>query len=332
MTNPTTPVVSIIMPMYNAERYVVAALRSVLQERNILLEVIVINDRSTDASLKEVHKVNDKRVRVLNNNGKGIADALNTGLQAARGRIITRCDADDLYPAKRIAQQAEWLVHHPNFGAVCGNYGAINSRGQQIILFDCGSIAEEVTSELQSGKTRTHFCTFAIRTEALREIGGFRQYFLTGEDVDLQLRLGDICRVWYLPDTYYHYRLHSTSVTHTKSSTEREFFDFVAREFQLQRRSQGVDDIQRGCPPPLPKKHDKAPLSAAQHIQNFLLGRAWQEYQQGQTLQALMTGLRSLLTLPTNVKIWRSLLALSLKSVSLGIVSSINQPVILDRK
>ncbi|MBI4781805.1 MAG: glycosyltransferase family 2 protein [Oscillatoriophycideae cyanobacterium NC_groundwater_1537_Pr4_S-0.65um_50_18] len=319
--------VSILMPLYNAEPFVAAALTSILQERSLPLEVIIINDGSTDDSLSRVRKIRDDRVRVVDNVGTGIAAALNAGLAIARGQIIARCDADDLYPHQRLSRQIDWLLHHPEYGAVCGGYAAIDPKGHPIIRLDCGGESEDITEELRQGTTRTHLCTFAIRAEVLRSLGGFRDYFCTGEDVDFQLRLGEIAQVWYIPEVQYHYRLHGSSITHTQSSAEREFFNAIAREFQKQRYTYGEDDIQRGCPPVPPKKNDK-PLTADLHIQSFLLSQAWREYHCGQLLKAVGTGVRSLLTKPSNWSIWRSLLALLLKTVggSGGLMGKVLRP------
>lgn len=308
-------IVSVIMPVYNAEQYIVTALTSILQEQSISLEVIVVNDGSTDGSLHRVQRLQDPRIRIINNQGKGIANAMNTGLEAAQGEYVVRCDADDLYPVHRIAQQIWWLDQHPEYGAVCGGYSAIDPKGLSLVQFDESAVAEEITQELCAGYARTHFCTYALRTAVVRSLGGFRPYFTTGEDIDLQLRLGEVCRIWYQPGVHYHYRLHKASITHTKSSVEREFFDVIAREFQVQRQTTGLDDLQRGVPPAPPCSSTCHPLSAAQHIQNFLLWRAWYEHQAGQKWQALTTGIRSALALPSNLAIWRSVLALAVKPV-----------------
>lgn len=324
--------VSVIMPMYNAERYVVSAVHSVLREKNIPIELIVVDDGSTDGSFGNLQRIEDNRLRLLRNPGKGIASALNAGLAAAKGQIITRCDADDCYPADRLKTQVEWLMQNPDFAAVCGGYSVIDPNGSLVINFRCGTDAEEITNELQNGITRTHLCTFAIRAEALRSLGGFRPYFTTAEDIDLQLRLGDRFKVAYLPCNNYHYRLHDTSITHTKSSAEREFFDVIAREFQKQRHQTGQDDLQRHCPPPLPQPTDKAPLTAALHIQGFLLSRAWQEFQRGQTRQAVITGLRAAFTQPNNWSVWKSLLVLGLKSIDPRRLFFLNGRVVLSRE
>ena len=305
--------VSVIVPLYNTERYVAAALASLLNDQQLPLEVIVVNDGSTDGSLERVKAITDSRLHVIDNPAKGIAAALNAGLAAAQGEFLVRCDADDLYPVGRIVQQVEWLKQNPDFGAVCGGYAAIDPKGAALVEFNDSTLAEEITPELCAGFARTHLCTYALRTEVARAIGGFRPYFTTGEDIDFQLRLGEACRVWYQPGIHYHYRLHRDSITHTYSTIEREFFDAIARHFQLQRQLSGLDDLERGMPPSLPKITSCRSLSAAQHIQKFLLWRAWYEHQAGQKWQAVTTGIRSALTMPSNLSTWRSVLALAVK-------------------
>ena len=103
MVLPKTQSVSVIVPLYNAERYVTAALSSVLSEQQVPLEVIVVNDGSTDSSLERVKAIADSRLRLIDSPTKGIAAALNAGLAAACGEFLVRCDADDLYPNGRPA-------------------------------------------------------------------------------------------------------------------------------------------------------------------------------------------------------------------------------------
>lgn len=312
--------VSVIVPMHNAEAYISDTLASILQERDVSLEVVVVNDGSTDASLDTVRAICDERIRVINGPCQGVAAALNAGLDIASGEIIVRCDADDLYPPQRLARQVDWLTKYPEFGAVCGSFSTIDVRGRLVARLDCGKDAEEITDELRNGITRTHFCTFAVRVEVLRAVGGVRQYFHTAEDIDLQLRIGELCKVWYVPDMQYHYRLHDTSLTHTQSNVEREFFESTAREFQLQRHTQGSDDLQRGCPPTPPQGSTKA-MKAAKHLQGMLIGSAWQQHRAGHKLQALVIGMRSATAQPSSMSAWRNLLALAVKPAGKDSVS-----------
>jgi glycosyltransferase involved in cell wall biosynthesis len=315
--------VSIIVPMYNAEAFISATLASILQEHDIALEVVVVNDGSTDASLERVLAVEDRRVRVIPGPCQGIAAALNAGIAQANGKIVMRCDADDFYPPHRISRQVEWLSKHLEFGAVCGSFATVDRKGRTIINFDrqedgLKEDSLEITQELLNGITRTHLCTFAVRVEVLRASGGCRQYFQTAEDIDLQLRLGEFCRVWYVPDIQYHYRLHDASITHTQSNVEREFFESMAREFQRQRLSQGYDSLQSGYPPIPPQRGAGSSVKAVDHMQDLLIGSAWQKHQAGYKPSALAIGIRSVIVQPSRIHAWRSLLALVVKPTGKG--------------
>ena len=306
------PRVTILMPLYNAERFVAQALRSLLQDQAVPLEVIVIDHQSSDRSVALVQAVGDPRLRLVTHQGGGIAEVLNTGLGLARAEFMARCDADDLYPPDRLATQIAWLEQHPEFAAVAGNYAAIDQQGRPLIRFQCGDQETDITEELRTGLTRTHLGTFLLRTAVVHQLGGFRSYFTTAEDIDLQLRLGDRYRVGYCPQVVYHYRIHPTSITHTRASNQRDFFDQVARRFQQQRQTQGEDDLQRGSPPPVPSPLTP-PYSAPHHSQDFLIGRAWQEVVQGRRHQALGTSLRAWWVYPQNLRVWPAIARLWLK-------------------
>ncbi|NJR65198.1 MAG: glycosyltransferase family 2 protein [Leptolyngbyaceae cyanobacterium CRU_2_3] len=307
------PLVSVVIPMYNAEAFISGTLDSILQEQTVDLEVIVVNDGSTDGSLNKVLAVQDHRIRVVDGPGKGISASLNTGLAAVQSDIVMRCDADDQYPVGRISAQVDWLSKHPDYGAVCGGFSTLNTNDRLITQFQPHNAPQEITHELQNGITSTHFCTFAVRTQVLRAIEGCRHYFKTAEDIDVQLRIGEMCRVYYLPEVFYQYRLHDASITHIQSNSEREFFSMIAVELQRQRRLQGSDDIQRGCPPALPQSSEKEAMKAGEHIQQLLIHRAWQEHQAGQKIQALSTAARSVMTQPMTITAWSNLLALCIK-------------------
>jgi glycosyltransferase involved in cell wall biosynthesis len=312
------PQVSVVITVRNAEKFISATLASILQERNVPLEIVLIDNGCTDGTINLVRAFNDDRVRVIKGPCKGIAHALNVAYAEARGEIIMRCDGDDIYPPQRIAQQVEWLAKHSEFGAVCGGFATIDVKGNPLADLGGEEDAQEITEELRDGITRTHIGTFAIRAEAVRAAGCSREYFDCFEDIDFQLRLGETCRVWFVPEIQYQYRLHHTSSIHSTSNTKREFYDFIALEFQKQRRTQGSDDLQRGCPPPVPEVGDKLVMKASEHIQGMLMGSAWAEHRAGRKQQALVKGVRSVIAQPVNLVAWRSLLALAFKPTGNG--------------
>lgn len=301
--------------MHNAEPYIVTTLASILLENNIPIEVVVINDKSTDRSLAQVLSIRDERIRIIDGPGAGISACLNAGLAAAQGDIIMRCDADDLYPAGRINEQVTWLDVNPEYAAVCGAFSSMDASGRMVTELATGETMQDITGELNAGKTRTSLCTYALRRSSLHIVGGFRPYFSTAEDIDFQLRLGEVAKVMYLPRSCYLYRIHDASITHTQGSDKRVFFDETSRQFQLQRKATGQDDLQRGCPPNPPDVQSDKPGAAAQQIQGMLIGAAWGEHAAGNKFKAVSFGCRALGQSPCDLGLWRSLVALIVKPV-----------------
>ncbi len=308
MTAPI-PRVSIVMPMRNAERFVEASVRSVLNQREADLELIVVDDGSTDRSAEIVRAIQDDRVRLIPGPQAGIASAVNAGLAACLGDVFIRCDSDDLLPAGHVAAQVAFLDEHAEFDAVCSAFQTVNPKGTLVSNLNTGNTAEEVTHELRGGETRTHFGTFGVRTALMRRLGGARDYFIGTEDIDLQLRIGTAGRVWYEPRIGYTYRLHHASSTHTQPSPQREFLTEQARVFARQRIETGSDDLERGTAPPPPLGHAKA-MDVEGQIQGMLVHRAWKEANAGHWRGSLRTGWLAMRAKPGSAHGWVTLLKL----------------------
>jgi glycosyltransferase involved in cell wall biosynthesis len=313
------PLISVIIPMRNAEPYVRAAVESVLAQAGVELEVIVVDDGSTDRSAEIVRGIGDARVRIIPGPQKGISASFNTGLAEAKGEFLARCDADDLYPPDRLAWQVEFLQGHADFGAVSGALTTMSHRGKVIVDHGthAAATAAEVTEELRRGRGRSHMCAYLFRTELLRTLGGCREFFVTAEDVDLQLRLAESTRIWHDPRPAYLYRLHDSSITHVQSSGERAFFEQCARQFQEQRQSRGTDDLALGWPPAMPPRAGRSnALSKWDQIQRLLLGQAWAAHAAGARGAALKLGLRAWVANPLSLGTLRSVMALAVKPSS----------------
>ncbi|MFT3789241.1 MAG: glycosyltransferase family A protein [Tepidisphaeraceae bacterium] len=309
------PVISVIIPMRNCEKYVEQTLRSMLAQTGVDLEIVVVNDGSTDKSADVVRALNDARIKLVKGPCQGIAAALNAGLAHATGELFCRCDADDFYePADRLAAQTAFLQNHPEFGAVCGRYTMVSPTGKLVDTKPENESPDEITVELQSGKGRTHLNTFMVRMSIVRQLNGFRPYFIGTEDNDFQLRLSDVARIWYEPASRYVYRLHSESITHTQPTAQRKFLEKMAREFQLQRQSGRQDDLDLGKPPALPDTYEtEKPHDLNNHLQDVLIGRAWKEHRAGRRGRAVWIGLNACLKRPMRLSAWRGLAALAIK-------------------
>jgi glycosyltransferase involved in cell wall biosynthesis len=307
------PLVSIIVPMRNAQDHIAETLRAILCDSQTPLEIIIVNDGSTDASLDRLAGFQDTRIRIFEGPNSGISACLNAGLAQVRGSIVMRCDADDIFAPSRIQEQVNWLAGNPEFDAVCGSFSTIDDKGARIVDMPCGSDAVEITNELVAGLIRTHLGTFAVRSSLVKKIGEFREYFETAEDIDFQFRLSGGGRIAYVPKLWYFYRIHPSSVTHTQKTARRVFFEKIASEFQHQRRISGSDDLERGVAAAPPATTSSEHFTANQHIQGMLLGRAWNAHKNGDRIEALSVGVRALKVNPASLGAWKSIVALLLK-------------------
>ena len=217
------PTVSVVMPVYNARRYLAEAVDSVLAQTLTDFELIAVDDGSTDDSLQVLreYEARDARVRVITRVNTGIVGALNDGLVAARGHFIARMDSDDLCLPERFEKQVAFLRAHPDHVLV----------GSQVLLIDpegaalCPKRDSEYTHERIDWAHLHHrwpmvHPSVMMRREAVAAVGGYRDKYQWLEDLDLFLRLAEIGKLAALPDVLLRYRLHTGSVCHTREADQ----------------------------------------------------------------------------------------------------------------
>lgn len=302
---------SILMPMKNAEKYVGDAIQSILFQTHRNFELIIVDDGSSDSSRDIIRSFADSRIKVVSGTCQGISEAFNLALSHATGEIVFRCDADDLYPVNRLKSQIDWLHNHPEYGSICGSFSSIDQNGKLVCNYDSGD-EEDITDELLAGMTRTHYCTYAVKREVLVGIGGCRPYFETAEDLDLQYRIAEKCKVYFAKEKQYLYRLHDSSTIHQQAHNKRKFFDHQAQLFLKQRLDRGDDDLQAGIakdPPDAIGSRNRCDV----HIQGNLLGLAWNQHASGLKSLAIKTGLKACLVNPSSPNCWKSFVMLLLK-------------------
>lgn len=320
--------VSVIMPMRNAAPYVRSAVVSVLAESVIPLELLVIDDGSVDGSAAIVTALADPRVRLLKGPQCGIAACLNVGLLHAKGNIVMRCDADDIYPTGRIARQVALLQSKPDAVAVCGGFQMMDEVGTTVMQTFTEAVhpnIQNISPELQAGTLRTTLCTFAFLRSVLETINGFREYFETAEDIDFALRLGDVGPVYFYNENFYNYRIHGSSITHSKASDRRIFFDDMAKLFAHQRSKTGSDDLMNRAALS-PPASDKKPHSADQHLLTLMVVGSWQSYRAENYRGALKQAWRTIIKYPLRSDAWRLLIIVFLK-VGLQVVQRKNKKI-----
>lgn len=155
------PMISVIMPTYNAERFLAAAVNSVLQQDFRDLELLIIDDGSADTSVpiaEEFSRV-DNRVRCLaNRHSKGVSGARNTGLDEARGEWIAFLDSDDLLTAKSFSSRIEFLAHNPHCRILATEHSYIDESGAVTVERRFASVGLIERARQRTGTREGHFC------------------------------------------------------------------------------------------------------------------------------------------------------------------------------
>jgi glycosyltransferase involved in cell wall biosynthesis len=157
--------VSVIIPVFNCERYVAAAIESVLKQTTQPEEVVVVDDGSTDDTPRILAALSP-RVTFVRQPNCGAATAINRGLEAASGRIFCFLDADDLWLPDKVARQLDWLTSYPNTEAVFGHV-------QQFFSEDLGPGVIDRWVCPQAPQPGISKITMMIRREAFERIGPF---------------------------------------------------------------------------------------------------------------------------------------------------------------
>jgi len=200
--------VSIVLPVYNGEKFLEKSIKSCLGQTHNNLELIIVNDCSTDSSLAIAKKfqVNDSRVTVINNTiNKKLPASLNIGHQVAKGNYLTWTSDDNFYEVDAIEKLLKKITETDN-GVVYAEYN---------ILFSDGSIKRTVKDYFQKHILIENCigCCFLYTKEVFQKCDGFSENLHTIEDYDFWLKAFKLTKFGYIPEVLYNYRLHPNSLT-----------------------------------------------------------------------------------------------------------------------
>lgn len=221
---PASPRVSCIIAAYNASAYLRDAINSLQRQTYENIEIIVVDDGSTDetANIAESAAVHDKRVRIMRIANSKQAIARNTGIDKAKGEFIANLDADDLAMPTRIERQLAFLQEHAGYVAVGGAIRLIDCDGCEIGVDVLPTTHVTIADNLRNGNPGAGLILSAsmVRKACLQAIGGFRPEFVPAEDYDLWLRLIEVGRLANLGEVVTEYRVHFDSDSSTKAAIQ----------------------------------------------------------------------------------------------------------------
>lgn len=249
------PTVSVVMPAYNAKRYITDAVESVLAQTFRDFELIIIDDGSTDGTEAILMQLaaKDSRIRLTRRPNTGIVGALNDALARANGEFVARMDADDLSFPERFEKQLTFLREHPDCVCVGTQIQRMDPYGTPLHREEHNLTHAEIDTELMTGRgfAMVH-PTVMMRREAVETVGGYRKQYEISEDLDLFLRLGEVGTLANLSDLLLHYRIHYNSINHQKHEYQQKIKRGLMEEAYKRRGVPLTEamEFKRKVPPP----------------------------------------------------------------------------------
>ncbi|PAU81212.1 glycosyl transferase [Halovibrio salipaludis] len=220
------PLVTIIIPAFNRAGFIRKSISSVLRQNYPNIELIVVDDGSTDGTYEILSDYSEKSQICLliheSHNNLGQSASINLGITKASGRYIGILDSDDEFFEDKISKQVQYLEENPDFGMVYGRGLAVDSEGHSLF-----STLPEEHQESGDPERLLQDCYIAlpggalIRKTLLDQAGFFEESFRAAQDHDMALRLFEIGRVAYVPDYVFRYTKHGDTIS--KNGLERRW-------------------------------------------------------------------------------------------------------------
>lgn len=318
---PQSPLVSVLMPAYNAEKYITQSLTSLLSQTHENWELLVADDGSTDGTRAIIDAFQDSRIRRFHREvNQGYLKTWNDLLAEVQGQYITFLDADDYISENRIKLLVEFLNENKEI-AICGTGIAFVNDDQHIIGERIHPEGWKEIEEALYDPLHFPFCGSAvmISRQVAEEVGGYREFFdrVGWEDHDWLIRCCEHFKAANLPTIAYYYRKNPFSVSRFLDDSDHSIRKLTIKKIGLelanQRKISGrdflMDDNQTGLKQ-ITEKHEKPYRDDPSRIYRLLSSRALQEGSRRTSRLLAMQGVRRNFLHPANyLSVLRSLIA-----------------------
>ncbi|GAP10770.1 glycosyltransferase [Bellilinea caldifistulae] len=257
MQNNTTPLVTIIIPAYNQGYYLGEAIQSCLNQTYPNIEIIVVDDGSTDNTQEVAHSYNNPKIKYLYKQNGGLSSARNAGIRAASGEYLSFLDSDDMFLPPKIELLMDKFKANPELGFVAGHALLIDQRGK-VIPKKFETFLPSPIQNLILGNP-FHVGSVMIKKEWQEKIGYFDETLRSYEDWDYWLRLAiEGCNMEVVPVAVSKYRFHTGQMTRNGEQMTTANLAVLEKTFTNPNLSQEWQKMK-------PKAYAHAHLRAAAH-------------------------------------------------------------------
>lgn len=241
------PLISVVMPAYNAEKFIEESIKSILNQSFNDFELIIVNDGSKDSTKKiiDFYRKKDKRIVLVDNKKNfGLQVSLNRGLEKARGKYIARMDADDISLPRRFEIQFNYLEKNKDVFLIGGSAIVINEEGERMGCLIKGGNPKKIKRKLMESNPIIHPSIMFRNSKEFY----YREKFICSEDYDLYLRmLSKGKKLENIPEILIKYRISKNSFVSTMP--HQMFYFKKAKEFYFQREKFGKEGYENLSPP-----------------------------------------------------------------------------------
>lgn len=219
MNNSTMPLISVILPVYNAEKTITAAVKSIIHQSYQNFELIIIDDGSVDNTQLELKKFSsDERIHIYATENKGIVAALNYALDLSRGEFIARMDADDISLPQRFEVQLDFFKKNPQTEVLSSSYKVFEERNEEIYIIK--QVIHPSIPSVVHWMLR-FYCVIAHPAVMFRRSvidAGLRYPMSVAEDLNFWRSISNGKNITNLPEVHLLYRRSSDSLSRVNSA------------------------------------------------------------------------------------------------------------------
>lgn len=206
------PTISVIMPVYNGEKYLREAINSVLSQDFSDFEFIIIDDGSTDKSLEIIKSFNDSRIKIISRENKGVITSLNEAISLAKGKYLARMDADDICFSNRFSSQLK--AFEDSKVALVGSWATkINDNGEEIGLMSYPPLEYRKIKRFFIKHNPFIHSSVMIKKEVFDKVGVYNNKFKHAEDYELWSRVLSKFEAVNIDQPLIKYRVTSDGIT-----------------------------------------------------------------------------------------------------------------------
>lgn len=243
MQEPASELVSVVIPVYNAEKYLEETLASIFAQTYPHIEIIAVDDGSKDRSIQILEQYPDK-VRIVRQPNKGAATARNRGVQEARGKWIAFLDSDDLWTPDKIQRQLD----------VCGHYAWSHTNSVFMGGVNDGRRDSDFTAKHQGQVLEQLICsnfigtsTLMILRQAFLDVGGFDESLRSIQDWELWIRTARRYPIGYVDAPLMRYRVHAVSASRSTRNTLPNHLRVIDKVFALGGPAEALRHLKRSA-------------------------------------------------------------------------------------